>query len=343
MRRLFIIAAMTALAVGCTTAQSGGGSSREEQSVRVETIHIEASSNCRSRTYVGVVEERNAANLSFVVAGTVSKIYVEEGDRVERGDLLMQLSSPNIEESLVAAEATYNQAQDGYQRAEMLYTNRSMPEIDFVDAQTKLQQAKSSLKIAQKNVDYTYLRAPYGGVVGRRIATVGEVMLPSLPVMTLLELDDLAVKVSIPEGEISTTQIGSAAVVSVGALDGARFEGSVASRGVVADPLSHTYEAVVAIDNKGCSNLLPGMIANVAIELSDESDITIPNRAVAIGRGDNRYVWVVEDGRAARRGVEVSGLSRDGVVVGDGLSVGDEVIVGGYQKVSVGSKVEVVR
>ncbi len=340
MKRLFIIAFMASIIVGCNTTTPQDGVSTKATPIKVETIEVTPTHLAKSRSYVGVVEERNSANLSFAVAGTVAKVAVGEGERVSKGQLLMTLSSPNIEESLVAAQATYDQALDGFERAEKLHNSKSMTELDFVAAETKLQQAKSSLKIAEKNVEYTALYAPYAGVVGHTIATVGEFMLPSVPVMTLLEVDNLAVKIAVPEREIASVEVGATTSIRVGALGGKSFEGVVLSQGVVSDAMSHTYEAMVSI--KG-SNLLPGMIAEVALNREGESQITIPNRAVVLGRGSNRYVWIVEDGKAQRREIEVDGLSSDGVVVSGGLSAGDEVIVSGYQKVSVGSNVEVVR
>lgn len=342
MKKEFMTALLSTLLIGCNGEASLNGGEKESRPIRVETINVSSSNHSSSREYIGVVEERNTANLSFAVSGTVLKIFVSEGDRVVKGQLLMQLSAPNIEEALTAAKSTYEQALDGFGRAEKLYDNKSMPELDFIDAKTKLQQAKSGLMIAQKNVEYTSLTAPYSGVIGKRIATVGEVIIPTMPVMTLLEADNVVVKIAVPEGEISSLKVGDKATINVAALDNIIFAGQVLSHGIISDPISHTYEAMVSVENKS-RKLLPGMIARLSIESESDGVISIPNNAVVLGRGTERFVWIVKDGKALRKEVVIDGLSSNGVVVSSGLTQGDEVIISGYQKVSTDSKVEVVR
>lgn len=327
------------LFISCS--QSGETRVNSEE-IRVRTQSVELSSNNISSSYIGVVKESSSAKLGFAVAGTVEQICVGAGDRVEKGELLLHLSAPNTGQALVAAQATYAQAEDGYKRAKMLFDSKSMPEIEFIDAKTKLQQAAASLAIAKKNVEYTHLLAPNSGYIGEVLTSVGEVLLPTVPVISLLDIDSVSIKIALSECEISKIELGDSAEVSIVALGDRVFNGVVSSHGVVSNPLSHTYEVMIKLENSG-AKLLPGMIARVSISNGEQSGVTIPNSAVVIGGANSRYVWVVEGGVAQRREVVVGGLSSDGVVISDGLKVGDRVIVDGYQKVSVGSKVEELR
>ena len=234
------------------------------------------------------------------------------------------------------------QAEDAMKRLQQLYDNKSLPEIKYVEAQTKLEQARSMEEVARKNLDDSRLSAPFGGVIGQRQVETGENVLPGQTVYTLLKTDVVKIKIPVPENEISNIGSQSRARITVAALDGRTYEGTVQEKGVTANPVSHTYEAKIPLRNADGA-LMPGMVCRVTME-SDSSAraIVLPNRAVQVtGRGE-RFVWCVRDGRAALVPVTVGALTETGVVVTGGLAGGEQVIVDGYQKVSDGMNVDVL-
>ncbi len=116
----------------------------------------------QGRTYVGIVEENTATAVSFTTLGVVRRVYVKEGQYVSKGQLLAEIDATNASNSVDAAQAstsqagdmvaqsraTYAQAKDAYERMKMLHDNGSLPEIKWIEAQTRLQQAETSLKTA---------------------------------------------------------------------------------------------------------------------------------------------------------------------------------------------------
>ncbi len=339
-RQVIITTLLFALIASCTP--KGGNQPHAQPQLKVSAITITPNEIQTQTPYIGVVESQSEAKLSFSVPGTVSKIYVKQGQQVNKGKLLISLNAPNIEQSLRAAEATYAQAKDGFKRAEALHKTQSIPEIDYIKAKSAHQQALSALSIAQKNVEDTKLYAPHSGYIGRIVATQGESALPSAVMLTLIEMDCVSIKIAVAEGEISAINIGDSAIISVVALDDKPISGRVSSKGVSSNPLSHTYEVMVQVDNQD-GRLLAGMISKVAIVGESRCGIVVPNQAVVLGASKGRYVWVVEDGVAQRRQVQIQGLSPMGVVVTQGINYGDIVITEGYQRVSQGDKVEVIQ
>lgn len=220
MKRVIFGAALL-LAAGCS---SSGNTASTAGPLRVSTIVVEPREDLHAGIYVGVVEEENAAALSFPVAGTVTRLCVEEGTRVRQGDLIAELDATSAREAFEAAKASLQQARDACGRLQRLYDAKTLPEIQWVEAQTRLRQAEAACGIAEKNLGDCRLRAPFDGVVGQKRTAVGETALPGVPVLTLLEIGRVKVRFSVPEQEIASITANNRVRVVVPALHDALFE-----------------------------------------------------------------------------------------------------------------------
>lgn len=163
MKCLFFCAGLL-LAVGC----SSSGEASWEEPLRVGTLVVDSQTDMNGGNYVGVVEEDNASALSFPVSGTVVRVFVEEGDHVRKGDPIAEVDPTSARQALEAANATLEQARDACARLKQLYEAKSLPEIQWVETQTKLRQAEAAYGIAEKNFNDCKLYAPFSGVVGRQ-------------------------------------------------------------------------------------------------------------------------------------------------------------------------------
>lgn len=333
MKRI-VCGALLLLAAGCSPRREPVAVAP----VRVRTVVAAASAASVARTYVGVVEEEDAAVLSFPVAGTLARIAVDEGASVREGELLAEVDPASVQRAYEAAKATLDQAEDACRRLKMLYDAGSLPEIQWVEAQTRLQQARSACEIARRNLDDCTLRAPFAGVVGRRRASVGETVLPGAPVLSLLAVGTVEVRFSVPEGEIAALRPDSPAEVCVAALGDRRFRAARLEKGVEADPAAHTYDVRAALPN-AAGELLPGMVCRVEVTPAEAPEgIVLPVRAVQQA-GARRFVWLVQGDSVLRRTVRTAGLAGNGIVVAEGLRDGDRVVVEGMQKIGEGTKV----
>lgn len=323
--------------VGCGAQSQKEG---EKESVKVRTEVVSPTTSQVVMHYIGKVKESSSAALSFLSAGTISQYHVQEGEPVKEGDLLVRLTAPSVEQSLVAAKATYEQAADAHTRMKRLYDSRSLSELKYIEAETSLKQAEAAYRIAQNEVRDTYLYAPFDGVVARKSASIGEVILPAQQVLTLLQTEDARVKIAVPEQDRVKISTNDKAQISVAVLGDKLFEGRVAWGGIVTDPLSHTYEVMIDVDSSR-GELLPGMLCDVDIILSgNTTQFEIPNRAVSLDDKNKSYVWLIEDGKAIRREVEVGGLTTTGVAITKGLKSGDRYVVDGQHKLSNGVSIE---
>ena len=323
---------------------SCSGKKDENQAIRavpVKVVKVSESSYMNSRNYVGTVEAVSSSSLSFEVMGNVSKVFVTEGENVQKGKLLATLDKATLQNSYNASLASLKEAQDAYNRMKSLYDNGSLPEMKWVEVQSKLQQAVSMEQISRKSLKDAGLYAPFSGVISNKSIEPGMNVMPGIEVMQLADISTVNIKIAVPEKEISRVNKGQQAEVMVGALGDKLFTGVVSEKGIAANPLAHTYEVKIKLNNTS-HELMPGMVCKVGVHSHEtEAGIVVPNHAVQLHSDGKKFVWVVKGNAASVRMVSTGELTAEGVVITAGLQPGDEVIVSGNQKVSEGTKIAI--
>ncbi len=337
--------------------------------IRVETLVVSPGMTDNGQSYVGIVEEREATAVSFTSMGVLKRILVKEGQMVRRGQLLAEIdpstSSNSVEmahasvdqakDMVKQAEATYNQAKDAYDRMKLLHDNGSLPEVKWIEAETRLAQATSALntarsgvisatateKIARKGLADTRLYAPVSGVIGKKQLVAGETALPSQAVVNILDISTVKVKVAVPESEIGGINANTSTTIKVDAI-GRSYRGGRIEKGVQADALTHTYDIRINVVNRDYK-LLPGMVANVSFAPNGAQGIgrmSIPVTSVQKKSDGTLFVWTVDKNNTAHRTKVSIGESHGNyVTVVDGLGNGQVIVTEGFQKLSEGTKV----
>ena len=338
------LAAYTGILLSALIWISCSGKKDENQAIRavpVKVVKVSESSYMNSRNYVGTVEAISSSSLSFEVMGNVSKVFVTEGENVQKGKLLATLDKATLQNSYNASLASLKEAQDAYNRMKSLYNNGSLPEMKWVEVQSKLQQAVSMEQISRKSLKDAGLYAPFSGVISRKSIEPGMNVMPGIEVLQLADISTVNIKIAVPEKEISHVNKGQQAEVRVGALGDKLFTGVVSEKGIVANPLAHTYEVKIKLNNTS-HELMPGMVCKVGVHSREtEAGIVLPNHTVQLQPDGKKFVWVVKDNAASQRIVNTGDLTAEGVIITAGLQPGDEVIVAGNQKVSEGTKIVV--
>ncbi len=320
--------------------------SKVKAPIRVVTEVVHATNGENGQTYVGIVEEREATAVSFTGMGVVKRLYVREGQVVRRGQLIAEMDDTQARNILSGAEAQMTQANDALHRYQMLHDNGSLPEVQWVEIQSKVAQAKSQLEVAKKNLADCRLVAPVNGIVGKKMIGAGETALPSQAVVSILDISIVKVKVAVPESEVSGISANTPSYIKVEAIDRS-FAGGKIEKGVVADALTHTYDVRINVVNSE-RNLLPGMVASVRFEshaippsLKDEGSIyTVPVASVQRNANGGLFVWTIaKDSTAHRTDVSIGDTKGNRVILKSGVSENQRVITEGYHKLSEGTKV----
>lgn len=327
---------------GMLCACSGNEQKSEPEIVRVDAVAVQATDITGSRIYSGTIEESSGTTLSFAVPGTVQRIYVNAGDQVAAGQLIATLDDTSLRNAYDISLSALAQAQDTYDRMKKLYDSNSLPEMKWVEVQNTLRSAQSAAAIAKRSLDDAKLYSPMAGYVSEKFADAGSTVAPAIPIIKVVDIHPVKASISVPEGEIAKMAVGQQATVAIGTMPGTELVGKITDRGVAANPISRTYDVKITLDNPDGA-LLPGMLCDVRL-LSEQAEaaIVLPNSAVLLDADNQNYVWLAVDGVARRRTVGVGSMVDAGIVIDSGLQQGDSVIVSGQQKVSDGSKVQII-
>ena len=318
--------------------------------VRVKTEVVGGVSDVNGRAYVGEVEAESSTAVSFTGSGTVLRVLVDEGQRVGKGQLIAEMDATQARNALANCEAQMRQANDALARMKQLHDQNSLADMKWVETQSQVAQAQAQLDMAKKAVADCRVYAPVSGVVGKKMMNAGETALPSQPVCTILNINNVKVKVSVPEKEIARFSATTPTEIRVEAL-GETFAGGRIEKGVQADPVSRTYDIRIRVENPG-ERLLAGMVCEVkattpspTLPINGEGDhaasvISVPITAVQRSADGSMFVWKAEEGKVHRAKVTLGEASGNRMEVVSGLKKGDKVIVEGYQKLSEGSEYE---
>lgn len=344
---------LAALALMCSC---GGNDEGNKKPVRVKVQQVGAVQVNGEHGYSGTVVEESGTNLSFTVGGTILNMAVDEGQMVGRGQLIATLNPTDQASALQSAHAVteqarqaLNQAQDTYNRSKGLHEAGVISDAKWVQAQTALEEATQGVKsaealetIARKSSEDTNLTAPYAGYIAEKSAEAGQNVLPGVTVARLVHIDQVKVKISVPESEIGQMAIGETMMLRCDAVGDSVFYGKIDVKGVAADPLSRTYEVKLMVDNPN-HKLLPGMICNVYSRFTEgQTGVFVPVQVVQLNPDNRMFVWVVKDGKATKRFINYISDTSQGIRVSGGLEPGDQLIIEGQQKVSEGTVCEII-
>lgn len=358
-----VLTCLSLISAGC-----GGNDVTEadkEMPVRpVRYIELETRTQTLSQRFTGTAAADRQAILSFKVAGTITSIPVNLGDRVTTGTLLARLDETDFKIDLASARAGLKSAQadaksaqtrvyttrSNYDRIQKLYENDSVSLSEFEQArgdyetalaqrqaaQSKITMEISKLRAAENQLLYTRLLAPFDGVVNNIAVDENEEISPGSPVMTLSNLGKMEVKLEVSDRYIADIRTGMPCRITFPALVRETFSGRVTevSYGSTDKP---TYPVTVAVLSED-DRLRPGMAAEVRLDFGgtpEQTGLYMPPDGVGEEQG-RPFVFVLEKGpdsrwTARKQIIALGPLTEEGFLVKTGLTPGDRVAVSGLQ------------
>jgi RND family efflux transporter MFP subunit len=311
-------------------------------------------------TYTGTLEALNKINITPETGGKISRIYVQAGDRVAKGQLLAELETESIrlqlkqaEAGVAVAEASYADALRNKERMDRLIKESAVSEqqrekiqLAFDAASAQLEQARAGLNMARHALDVSLMKAPFSGVVASKNAEVGDVINPMMGgfgggaggVLTLMDYSTIKLAVAVSGEDIGRIRKGQEAVLKVGSLPDREFRGTVRVVNLTADPLNKKFGVEVYVANPDAV-LRPGTFGDLVFEVeSHENALVVPQTAIL----ENAYVFVAEGGKAVRKNVTLGLQNTTMIEVLAGLKDGESVVVEGNYGLEDGAAVQVL-
>lgn len=298
---------------------------------------------------VGSLDAVQGVDITAEITGKIVEIVVEDGVRVDAGQVVARLDDASLRAELRGARAEASLAEIQRDRQRRLRETNAVSQSDYDRAASQLEQALARVDDVQAQLDQKTIKAPFAGRLGIIEVDVGQYLRPGDPVVTLQTLDPISVDFTVPQQELSRVEVGQSLKVRADGFGEQSFEGRV----VAISPKVNQQTRNVAVRGR-LSNpegqLRPGMFVDVAVELPRQEDmITLPQTAITYNPYGNSVFVINETQTDAgdvalvveRKFVKTGATRGDQVQILDGVAAGERVVSSGQLKLRNGSRVTI--
>lgn len=337
--------------------------SREEEvpppaSRPVKIYTVEGLSGAAVRRFPGSVRASERADLSFRVSGQLQEILVREGDNAKQGELLARLDPTDFQLTVDDRQATFDNAERNFERAKELIKDGNISKLDYDRMEREYRTARAALTQAEQDLDYTFLRAPFDGSIGRREVENFEDVVAKQTIFNYQNTDFLDIQIDLPEAlvrsltpETPGPDIEEAERRGVDAE--ARFEGrdrsfplEIKEVATKADTQTQTFRVTLTMHAPEEFTVLPGMTATVEVDFAGMMEVAdttkwVPQTAVQADSGLDARVWVLDADNmtVSSKPVTIGRLRGRTIEVTSGLMGGEELVTVGAHYLAEGMRV----
>ena len=333
------LAVVLVLAAACSKAKSAapGGGGMPPMPVEVSAVIRDTVVDAIAAT--GQIEAVQSIELRPEVEGRIVEILANEGQLVGAGEGLFRVDDAELKAQVARADADRQLARQALDRTKQLIAQNASSASDLERAEATARGADASYDLLQTRLDRTVVRAPFSGVTGRRLVSLGTYVNSQTPLISLQSVNPQHASFKVPERYADRLRRGQLVTFQVAALPGKNFSGEV----VFVDPVVELPGRTILIKAR-VPNPARQLQAGMFIEARLATDIrpnalVVPEDAILPVEGST-YVWVIKDSKADRRqvtlGVRIAGWAE---IQGGGLEVGDQVVVGGLERLFPGATV----
>jgi len=343
-----------------------------EEIFPVETTSARKGTIQKTISLTGDVSPENEVTVFSEVTGTLKKIYVEEGDRVRKGELLIKIDDKNIRLQLQASQEALHQTEvnlanteKNYVRMKNLFKEDVITpyEMDQIQARkdvalAQVKQLKAQANLAKERLSRCKIYSPINGIVAKRFLDAGELitassMMKNAPLLLIQNLKTVKIKVSAGERELGKIKKGQEVRIKVDAYPDRIFAGKVSEIGSFVEPTSRTVEIEIKVKNTDYF-LKSGMFVRVEIITQEKKNsLLIPNETI-FGGSSRVYsaveqarplqkIFIVKNNKAYIREVKTGLKDAEKTEILEGLQEGDLVVTAGAQRLKNGVRVKITK
>jgi membrane fusion protein (multidrug efflux system) len=290
----------------------------------------------------GTIEPNTIVNVPVEMAGTIEKIFPEEGDLVNKGDIILRLDSKLLEAELNRAKAQAEFDRKTLERSTSLLERGVVNQSQVEEAEARSVISDANFEVAKTNLDRTVVYSPITGILDEMINEEGEFVGRGDVVARIVDVGKVKVSIQVPEKDTPFIRNGATISVSVDALNNRQFQGIVTYMSEIADQSTRSTRVEITVDNSH-RQLRAGMIVRTKIRRRTLSDVVMVPLASIIPLEEGRVVYIEKEGIAEKREVEIGLIKGTEVQILSGLNPGDNLIVLGHRLVGPGQRINVVK
>jgi len=309
-----------------------------EAAVLVDTDQPQQHTFESAFSYLGVFEPMHQNNIAAEGSGKLIELLVKEGDQVSKGQVLAKLDDELISLQIENAKLNIAQLKNDNLRFANLRKEQAVSSMEAEKMELALKSAEVQLKQLQKQLRGTKVLAPFSGVVTKKMADLGSMVMPGTPIVELTDISQLKLAISVPERDVLKFKKGQKVNVAVDAQN-ATISGSLYHISVQADAL-HNFKVQVLVNNSNANKILSGMYGNVALDNNSKVvALAVPRKAL-IGSTKNPQIYVIRNGKAQLTPFSPGAADGNYLEVVSGLTSADEIVVKGQVNLEDGMNIK---
>lgn len=348
MKRIFISAAIVAT-LGLTAWKLNDNKERvaekvyrpdPEQKVLVKTSEARIRRLVTDEQYLGTYIANREADVTAESQGKVLKVGVQAGQYVQAGQVIAQLDNEQLRYQLEALQISLEGYQNDARRYETLVKGDATPAINLEKTELSIRATEAQIKQLNKQLANTTIKAPFSGLVTRRMFEIGTIIAPGMPLVHLADMSVLKLQISVPEADINSFRAGQTIPVASETIRNNHLSGQVTLVGSQGDA-SHNYPVEISVKAPAGGLLRAGMYGAVQKANSHGTGLLSIERQSLIGSSKQPQVYAIEQGKAVLKNVELGKSDERFTEIRSGLKPGDQVVVSGQINLQNGTPVSI--
>ncbi|WP_299523279.1 efflux RND transporter periplasmic adaptor subunit [uncultured Lutibacter sp.] len=292
----------------------------------------------------GVVQADKNIEIRPEMGGTVTAIYVKEGQRVSAGQTLIQLDDITIKNSISELTTQLNLSKTTFDRQERLWNQKIGSEMQYLQAKAQKESLENNLASLRTQAKKMKIIAPFSGIVDEVFPRIGELTSPQSPTVRLLNLDNVYIEADVTETYLPVVKIGTETMLNFPSI-GKEVESEISQIGNYINPDNRSFKARINISNKD-NSIKPNLLADLKIVDFKQEGIVIPSTLVQKDQKGNDYVFTLktenDENIVIKKLIKISKEYNNEAFISGGLEATDTLIDKGARIVKAGDIVKVI-
>ncbi len=293
----------------------------------------------------GVVKADKNIEIRPELGGTITNIYVKEGQRVKSGQVLMQLDDSSIQDNIAKINTQLNLAKTTFERQKRLWAQKIGSEMQFLQAKTQYESLEKNKSALLTQAGKMKIKAPFSGIIDDIFPKKGELASPQLPVARLVNLDQVYVEADVTETYLPFIKTGNEVIVKFSSIN-KEVKSKISQVGNVINPNNRSFKTKIQVNNKD-RLIKPNLLADIQIVDFQKEGIIIPSNLIQKDKEGNSFVFVVknEDGvnKAHKNIIKIANEYNHQSLIAEGLNKDDLLINKGSLIVKNGDLIEITK
>ena len=314
---------------------------KEEVAIPVRTTEVIRGDISAFYPSTTTLESEQEAAVISKVGGVVEKFFVEEGEKVQAGDPLLQIETDRLRLELNRSESNLKKMKSELERTSALYERKLVSSDTYEKLKFEYESLQASYELSKLELTFATVAAPIDGVVSKRYIKVGNMVNTNQPVYQITDFDPLHAVVYVPEKELNKIRLNQIARVQVDARTDTTFQGFVKRISPIVDADSGTFKVTIEV-NDDQEMLKPGMFGRLVVIYDERQDTVLVDKNAVLSEDKATWVFVAKDGRAERRTIKPGYVNETHIEVLDGLLDGEIVVNMGQNSLKNNSLIDII-